>query len=120
MSGSSFANPSFGIKLGSTLPELLREAIYTDGTPIDLTGAALEFRFQLVDNDGQLDSTATAQSGPAAAVPGTVGFWVYDWSTAPAVAGVYAGELGIALPAGGISYPFGGYIFFEVLAAVSV
>ena len=119
MSGSSFANPSFRIKLGSSLPPLEREALYDDGSPIDLSGAVLEFRFQLVDNDGQLDSSATAQSGPAAIVPGTIGFWSYDWSVAPASAGVYAGELGITLPGGSITYPFGTYIFFEATAAVS-
>jgi hypothetical protein len=121
MTMTSFANPSFAIKLGSNLPPIERVALYTDGTPVDLTAATLEFRFQLVDNDGQLDSSAAAQSGPATVVDGAAGSWSYDWSVAPASAGVYAGELGISVGsgAGSITVPFGSYIYFEAVAAVS-
>ncbi len=118
---SSAVNPSWSIKLGDNLPPLQRVATLPDGTIVNLTGTTLEFRWQLVDNDGIPISTAPVESGVATIVDAINGVWLYNWTPSPSVAGMYASELQISFAGGAglMTLPESTYLFFEVLAELT-
>jgi len=118
---SSAVNPSWWIKLGDNLPPLQRVATLPDGTIVDLTATTLEFRWQLVDNDGVPLSTAPVEVGVAAIVDAINGAWLYNWTPSPSAAGTYAAELQISFAggAGSMTLPENGWWYFEVIADLS-
>jgi len=119
---SSSTNPTWWLKLGDNLPPIQRIASLPSGEVVDLTATTLEFRWQLVDNDGVPVSTSLPAAFPASVIDATNGVWQYDWALgAPASAGVYAAELRISFGGGAgiLTLPENTYLFFEVLHDLS-
>lgn len=97
----------FTIKTDDTSPALTVTATYSDGTVIDLTGAAATF--SLRSDAGVVvvnDATATINA------PLTSGSLSYHWIAADtATAGYYLGEFHVTLPDGSrLTVPNDGYL----------
>ncbi len=105
------ADVEFTIKRGDRLPILRRRLQTDDCQPIDLTGATVNFIYQIEDGS----TAAVVGAGVITIVDATAGVVEYAWGAADnLVVGVFNGEFEAQIGGLRLTAPNGGYIKFEV------
>lgn len=106
------------MKVGDRLPAIDRVLYKPDGTPQDLTGATVQFKFQLAPVNG--GAAGTVKGGSCTVLNVAGGQVRYSWAAGDtSVAGVYRAEFIATIGGSDVSFPNQGFLLLIIDPDVS-
>lgn len=112
MSISGASKYEYFIKQGDLEPAIEANLQYADGTPVDVTGKTVTFKWRNRDDDA-----AAIQTGTATVVDGPTGHVKYDWQTGETdTPGPFYAEWDVVISgARTLTFPNNGFLEFLVV-----